>query len=143
MLTTIRKTAALAIPMATLLFVPLYANAGTVTGKLTGHECAHAGMSCPIDRLDPHVALESDFVLMVPDGDYYFLPNLSRDIKARHVLEDVQVIGDVNPKYRSIKVKELKVKSGSGFKTIWTQEQADFEMRALYGDGVAWPGQKK
>ncbi len=143
MLTKIRKTAALAIPMATLLFVPLYANAGTITGKLNGHECAHAGMSCPIDRLDPHIALESDFVLVMPDGDYYFLPNLSRDIKARHVLEDVQVTGDVNPKYHTIKVKELKVKSGSGFKTIWTQEQADFERRALYGDGVAWPGQKK
>ena len=143
MLTKIWKTAALALPMATLLFVSMSANAGTITGKLNGHECAHAGMSCPIDRLDPHIALESDFVLVMPDGDYYFLPNLSRDIKARHVLEDVQVTGDVNPKYHTIKVKELKVKSGSGFKTIWTQEQADFERRALYGDGVAWPGQKK
>jgi hypothetical protein len=143
MLTKIWKKAALAIPMATLLFVSLSANAGTITGKLNGHECAHAGMSCPVDRLDPHIALESDFVLMVPGGDYYFLPNVSRDIKARHVLEDVQVIGDVNPKYRSIKVKELKVKSGSGFKTIWTQKMADFEMRALYGDGVAFPGQKQ
>ena len=143
MLTKIWKKAALAVPMATLLFVSFSANAGTVTGKLNGHECAHAGMSCPVDRLDPHIALESDFVLIVPGGDYYFLPNLSRDIKARHVLEDVQVTGDVNPKYRSIKVQELKVKSGSGFKTIWTQKMADFEMRALYGDGVAWPGQTK
>ena len=49
----------------------------------------------------------------------------------------------MNPKYHSIKVMELKVKSGSGFKTIWTQKMADFEMRALYGDGVAWPGQKQ
>ena len=131
------------LPMTAVMFVALSASAATITGKLNGHDCAHAALACPIDRLDPHIALESDFVLVQPDGDYYFMPNLSRDIKVRHVLEDVQVVGDVNPKYHTIKVKELRVKSGSEFKTVWTQEQADFEMRALYGDGVAWPGQKK
>ncbi len=143
MIAKIWRRTALAIPMATVMFLTLSAHAATITGKLNGHECAHAGMSCPIDRLDPHIALESDFVLLLPDGDYYFMPNLSRDIKARHVLEEIQVTGDVNPKYRTIKVRELKVRSGSGFKTVWTQKMADFQMRKLYGDGVAWPGQNE
>lgn len=143
MKSTSKKLTRLMIPVAALLSYSMNANAGTVTGKLNGHECAHSSHTCPVDRLDPHIALESDFVLVVEGGDYYFLPNLSRDIKARHVLEDVQISGDVDDKYRSIKVTELAVKSGSGYKTIWTQKQADFEMRALYGDGVAWPGQKQ
>ncbi len=58
----------------------------TISGKLNGHHCAHEGMTCPIDKLDPHVTLEADFVLMVNDG-YYFLPNLPRDTKVRHLTE--------------------------------------------------------
>ncbi len=143
MLSRTWKTAVLALPMATLVLLSLSINAGTISGKLNGHDCAHAGMACPVDRLDPHIALEPDFVVVEPDGEYYFMPNLSRDVKVRHVLEDVQVTGDINPRYRTIKVRELKVKSGSGFKTVWTQEQQSFEARILYGGGEGWPVHKK
>ena len=132
-----------AVPLATLLSLPLSLNADTITGKLNGHDCAHAGTSCPVDRLDPHVALESDFVLMVGGGDYMFLPNVPRDVKVRYVLQDVQVKGTINDKYRSIKVDELHAKKGGTYATVWSQKAQDFEWEALHGDGIAAPGQKQ
>jgi len=107
----------------------------TVSGKLNGHHCAHAGMTCPIDKLDPHITLEDDFVLMVKDG-YYFLPNLPRDTKVRHVLETVTVKGDVNDKYRTIAVDELMV----GGKTVWSRAWVEPERQRLYQDGASFPG---
>jgi hypothetical protein len=53
----------------------------------------HEGKTCPVDRLDPHIALERDFVLQKPNGDYMFLPNAPRTVKVRHVLSDVEVTG--------------------------------------------------
>ena len=132
----------LALPLTAILSFPLSLNAETVTGKLNGHECAHHGVSCPVERLDPHITLESDFVLMLEDGEYAFLPNISRDIKVRYVLDTVQVEGTKHPKFNSIKVDIFRVKKGNKFVTVWTQEQADFEYKALYEDGYAWPGQQ-
>jgi hypothetical protein len=78
------------------------ANAATIEGKLNGVHCALEGDTCPIDRLDPHIALEQDFVVQQSNGDYYFIINLDRAVKARYVLEDVKVTGDVNDQYSSI-----------------------------------------
>ncbi len=137
------KQLALGIPMAGLLLVSLAAGAGTISGKINGLRCAVEGTWCPMDRLDPYIATESDFVVVVSGGDFYYLPNLSRDIKVRHVLENVQVIGDVDSKYRTIQVEELHVKSGSEFKKVWSQEMQNFELKKLYGGGVGFPGQGK
>ena len=116
------------------LTLPAFA-AKTLSGKLNGHHCAHEGMTCPVDKLDPHINLEDDFVLMVKDG-YYFLPNLPRDTKVRHVLEDVTVKGDVNEKYRTIAVEELMV----GGKTVWSRAWVERERQRLYHDGSSFPG---
>ncbi|MCU7843083.1 MAG: hypothetical protein KZQ93_04505 [Candidatus Thiodiazotropha sp. (ex Monitilora ramsayi)] len=132
----------LAMPMAALFALPLTLSAETITGKINGHECAHHGASCPVEKLDPHIALESDFVLMLDNGDYAFLPNLSRDIKVRYVLDTVQIEGKKHPRFNSIKVDIFRVKQGDKFVTVWTQKQADFEYKALYEDGYAWPGQQ-
>lgn len=99
--------------------------ADTFTGKINGHGCAHAGTSCPIDRLDPHVVLESDFVLQKADGDYMFMPNIPHSVKVRHVLSDAEVTGELNPRYQSIDVNELWV----GGKIVWSKamQRAEFE----------------
>ena len=59
------------------------------------------------------------------DGNYMFMPNLPRSVKARHALSDVEVKGDLNPRYQSIDVDELRV----GGKTVWSKamQQAEFE----------------
>ncbi|MES9828106.1 MAG: hypothetical protein ABW201_07570 [Candidatus Thiodiazotropha sp.] len=131
-----------ALPLVAIFAAPMWVHAETFTGTINGHECAHNGASCPVEKLDPHIALESDFVLMVGEGDYLFMPNLSRDIKVRYVLDNVQVKGEKHPRFNSIKVSEFSVKKGGKYVTIWTQKQADFEYEALYRDGLAFPGQK-
>ena len=41
----------------------------SIEGKLNGLDCASHGETCPTDRLDPHVALERDFVHTLPQRD--------------------------------------------------------------------------
>lgn len=127
------KLVFLALPLVAA--VPSNAVAAeTITGQLNGHSCAHGGHTCPVDRLDPHIALEPDFVLQKGPGDYYFLANVPRTTKARYVLDEVQVTGTVNEKYRSIRVDEFRVKKGDGFRTVWSQKARDEEMEYLRGD---------
>ncbi|WP_456406466.1 hypothetical protein [Thiolapillus sp.] len=110
--------------------------AETFAGKLNGHGCAHAGTTCPVDRLDPHIALESDFVLQKGSGDYYFLPNLPYSVKVRYVLNDVQVDGKLDKKYNQIDVKEFRVKKGGAYKTMWSKAMQQKEADALEDGGV-------
>lgn len=123
----------LTIALTTLLMLPLMVNAATITGKINGFECAVAGKVCPIDKLDPHITLESDFVLQEPDGTFYLLPNVPRDIKVRYVLEEVQVTGDLNEKYKSIRVEEFRVKRDGAYKTVWSQAMQREQFEELYG----------
>jgi hypothetical protein len=103
------------------------AAATTVTGKLTGLTCLVQGYLCPIDKADPMIGLEKDFVLVTAKGDYYFLSNLSLGIKARHALETVEVTGEVNAKYKTIQVDTLKV----GGKLSWSHEAEKEMMKNL------------
>ena len=104
------------VMMAALLFAPLGVHAETFSGKLNGFHCVESGTSCPLDRLDPHVALEPDFVLQVGGGDYYFLTNVPRDVKLRHALQSIEVSGAVNRKYNAIDVDQLKI----GDQLVWS-----------------------
>ncbi|MGV6817519.1 MAG: hypothetical protein ACWA44_09680 [Thiotrichales bacterium] len=101
-----------------LLALPLTSNAEIYKGKIVGHHCAHEGKVCPVDRLDPHITLERDFVLVLKNGDYYFMPQLPRDVKVRHVLEDVTVEGDKDGKYNVLTVEELR--AGDHNNVIWS-----------------------
>ncbi len=114
-----------------LITIPVTSMAQMFSGKLNGHGCAHAGTTCPIDRLDPHLALESDFVLQQQDGDYFFL-QMPRSTKVRYALEQVQVTGELDKKYQSINVDEFKVKKNGSFKVIWSKELQRKELDSLH-----------
>lgn len=118
--------------LAVSLILPLVANAGTVEGRVNGISCAIAGEICPVDKLDPHLALETDFVVQQADGTFYLVPNVDRAVKARLVLEEVSVTGDVNDRYKSVTASEIAVKRGGEMKTIWTQKMQDEARQALY-----------
>ncbi|PVV12836.1 MAG: hypothetical protein B6D77_05065 [gamma proteobacterium symbiont of Ctena orbiculata] len=139
-----RSLAGIKMALATVAMIatPPWVYAETFTGTVNGHDSAHNGVTCPVEKLDPHVALESYFVLMVGEGDYLFMPNLSRDIKVRYVLDNVQVKGEKHPRFNAIQVDEFRVKKGGKFVTVWSRKQAAFEYEALYRDGLAFPGQK-
>jgi hypothetical protein len=112
------------------------AQAETITGKINGHGCAHAGETCPADKLDPHVAFEPDFVLQQADGDYFFLSNVPRDVKVRHVLEEARATGTLGDKYNVMEVDELQVRTADGFETIWSQKAHQEAQDYVYGDGT-------
>ncbi|WP_419596986.1 hypothetical protein [Thiolapillus sp.] len=134
-----KKILAWALPVTALLSAPAAIMAETFTGKLNGHGCAHAGTTCPVDRLDPHIALESDFVLQKGSGDYYFLPNLPNlpyGVKVRHVLEDVQVDGTLDKRYNQIDVNAFRVKKAGSYKTMWSKAMQKKEQDALEDGGV-------
>jgi hypothetical protein len=131
---------ALALLLGTGLAFPLLANAATtIEGKMNGIHCATEGDTCPLDRLDPHIALEPDFVVQQPDGQYYLIINLDRAVKARYVLDDVRVTGEVNPKYNAVNAQKLEVKKEGSYKTVWTLELQEREYSDLRQLGATRP----
>jgi|GEM_PF-1624064 len=128
-------TKSLAVVTALLGSMALYSTAvlaETIQGKLNGLECASRGEECPTDRLDPHIAVERDFVVQTADGKYYFITNLDRAIKARHALKMVRVEGTMSPKFNAINADEFWVQSGGDYNMVWSAEMQSQEQR-LFG----------
>lgn len=106
-----------------MLLVPVLANAETmtVTGKVTGLTCLVQGFICPLDKADPMINLEKDFVVVTASGDYYFLSNIGLGLKGKYALDTIEVTGDVNKKYKSIKATTIKFKG----KVVWSLAMED------------------
>jgi hypothetical protein len=115
--------------LVALLLPALVANAEMMklTGKMTGLTCLTQGYICPLDKADPMINLEKDFVLVTASGDYYFLSNITLGLKARHALEVLDVEGNVTAKYKSIKVSKIS----QGGKLLWSQAEEDAMKREL------------
>lgn len=115
--------------------------AETFTGRLNGYSCASGGHVCPLDRLDPHIALETDFVVQTADGDYFFLTNVPRETKARYALDQIQVTGDVDSKYKTVVVDELNVERDGSYAPVWSRaEQMQEYKRFIETDRVSHGG---
>jgi hypothetical protein len=116
------------------IFFTTSVHAEIIMGKLNGYDCAHAGITCPIDPRDPHVMIERDFVLQQRDGNYLFLTNISRKTKLKHALKDIRVDGKRHHKFESIEVDELSVKDGKTWKTVWSKSlQPKVELESVIG----------
>ena len=87
-------------------------------GQIRGAKCTHYQVECFND--DNHIALEPDFVLVMPTGEYYFMPNLSRSVKARHAYKTVRVHGELtNQELWVDKLVDLDRKKGNRAKSTW------------------------
>jgi hypothetical protein len=113
--------------MALLLSALVAKAETTLTGKLTGITCLVQGYICPIDKADPMINLEKEFVLVTPSGDYYLLSNIGLGLQAKYALEVVDVTGDVNAKYKSIKVSKIY----KGGNVVWSQAMENAMRRSL------------
>jgi hypothetical protein len=114
---------------ALALIVPVGARASkTVEGWIQGYNCVVHGHRCPIDTLDPHLMLEPDFALIVNNGNYWLMPNIARNVKAKYVHNAIRVTGDLNSKYNSIDVDKLEVKKNGSYTTVWSKEMMRREM---------------
>lgn len=85
-------------------------------GTLQGASCVHFKKKCPAD--EAHIALEHDFVLVLSNGDHYFLPNLNRAIKARYVGKPIRIEGELED--HGIWVNRLDVKKGATYANVWS-----------------------
>ena len=90
------KTKILLLALFVVLAAPAWVMAGQVEGTIQGFSCVVQGKACPIDREDPLVTFEKNFVLLTFDGDYFLIPNLDRAILARHLRERVRISGTIN-----------------------------------------------
>jgi hypothetical protein len=85
-------------------------------GTFQGASCVHFKKECPED--EAHIAIEHDFVLLLPNGEHYFLPNLNRAIKARYVAKPVRISGE--SKGHEIWVDLLDVKKDNKYINVWS-----------------------
>ena len=121
------------IPVGIFIFsliIPATVIAGervSYEGTLQGASCVHYKKKCPEN--DAHIAIEHDFVLLLPNGEHYFLPNLNRAIKARYVGKPVQISG--NLENHEIWVDNLAVKKGNKYTSVWSWK----EQQELYKGG--------
>jgi hypothetical protein len=122
-----KQTLLPAVLLIVFLLIPLVVNADTLKGKIEGLSCLLKGYMCPIDKADPMINLEKDFVLVTADGKYYFLSNIGLGLKARHALEVVEVSGKVNEKYKSVTVDTLSV----GGKVVWSKAAEEAMMKEI------------
>jgi hypothetical protein len=111
----------LAFLLCGVLLLPLYAGAAeTVEGTLRGLRCVTDKTGCAESKRDPRIRVQSDFVLVRPDGDFYYIFNIDRDTKMQFVLDTVRVTGEVNERYQSINAQRMQVRKGNTWETVWT-----------------------
>jgi hypothetical protein len=104
------------IVFSLLLTVQAAAERVKLKGEIRGAKCTHFNVECN----NNHIALEPDFVLVMPDGAYYFMPNLARAIKARHAYRKVLVHGELRQQELWVdRLVDIQDKKGSRAKTTW------------------------
>lgn len=103
--------------------------AATLEGVVQGFGCYTNHKVCPIDRMDPHLAIEKSFVVVDKDGTYYLVSNISSGVLARNALNKVRVTGAVNSKYNSINADKLEVFKDNKWNEVWSKkaEQEEIE----------------
>ena len=95
----------------------------TYEGTIQGLNCVFNHTKCPTENLDMYIALESDFVLVLPGGQFFLLHNIDRMIKARYLTSQVRIRGQ--QKGNIIWVNNLEVKEGNKYKTVWNYAQQE------------------
>ena len=116
-----------------ILMVPLISTAKeSVTGTIVGFNSLIYEKEAPIDGEDPRIRFEPDFVLLASNDNYYFLPNVPREIKAGNIYKTVKVTGTITDKYRSMDVDKFQIKKEKDFSTVWSKKMRQKELDDRY-----------
>jgi hypothetical protein len=115
------------------VLLPVWASAATVEGAIEGYNCVSQGKICPIDKLDPHIALERAFVVLTEGKDYYLITNVDRAILSKYIHMTVRVTGTIMPRYNSIMADSIEVFEKGAWKERWSAKMEYEQMH--YG----WP----
>ncbi len=121
--------------MGLLLSAPAGARAAEFVGSVQGYNCVTSGKVCPVGKEDPMAQAENVFVLLVDaaKGEYYFLPNVERDVLVRHLNEQIIVSGDLDKEYKAIRAKDVFITKGKIRDKVWSINKRDPIYRAIYG----------
>ena len=96
-----------------------------LVGVIKGAGCTHFQVPCIND--DNHIALEEDFVLVMPNGEYYFMPNVYFVVKSRHAYRTVRVHGIRRKQEVWVdRLVDLDKKKSARSKTTWDWASDDF-----------------
>lgn len=133
----------IALGLIALYFLPSVVVAGesiTIKGKIVERTCLDEAAikeikNCPIDKTDPRINGENDYVLKSDDNTYYFLPNVPRDLKKSVGVETVVVSGKVFPQYQSLIVDKITEDDT----LLWCRREMIYSDNTLYP--VQIPGQ--
>ena len=109
--------AGLILPLASIM-----AYAETIEGTVQGFRCVTEGKICPIGMEDPYAAIESTFVIQLSGQDYYFAPNVDRNILVRHLNERVRITGKIDPKFKSITVESIETMKNGKWMVTWNKK---------------------
>jgi hypothetical protein len=121
------------VTISIIVMVPILSIASvTIKGKIVGVNSLTEGGMTPVDSNDPRMALEPDFVMITDTGDYYLIPNVPREVKAKSIYKKVKVIGEVNERYKSIEADEFYVKKRLTFKIKWTKNKWERKQKLLF-----------
>ena len=102
------------------------ASQSTVEGVIGGANCIVTKGTCPMNSDDPHIALEREFVLSVPGGNYYFLPNISRSLKTSYLNKPVRITGDLRS--NTLVVAAIEVKEDGAYREVWNWKKLTTEL---------------
>jgi hypothetical protein len=123
------------VTAAVLVFAiaPAMATSGTVEGTIQGYTCVSTGKVCPVGKEDPLIAHEKSFGVYTFENEFYFVPNMDRAILSRYINKRVRVVGEINPKYRSVQAKHLEVYENGKWGTPWSLQLEEAIRLQIYG----------
>jgi len=62
------------------------------------------------------------FIVATEEGAYYFVPNVSVTLLARHFLQSVRVSGHVAPEHRTVVAERLETRENGSWVLSWSLE---------------------
>jgi len=123
------------ISVVVLLSIPILTKGASIeslTGSIQGYDCVMQKKICPIGMGDSMAAIAEVLVLLVnpEEADYYVIPNVNQKVLARHINEEIKVVGYVDKKHNSIWAEEIYV----GPKKVWSNKMQSELQKDIKGN---------
>jgi hypothetical protein len=139
-----RKLFLLMFVFVVLLSAPMLASGEgmkSVTGSIQGYSCVSQNKVCPIGMEDAMVAVEDILVLLVDaqKTEYYVITNIDQRTLARHLNEQIKVVGYVDKKLNHIWAEEIY----KGTKLVWSNKMQQDLQKEIKGTSPIKPDAPK
>ena len=109
-------------PLFTLLLITgSITMAASIEGVVEGyHGCMVVKNICNVERNDPRVATEKNFVVVNKNGTYYFISNVDSSILSENLHNKAKVTGIVDNKYNTVKANKIEFFTNGGWHEAWS-----------------------